>query len=298
MFIRISFDMFVDEVKNRIGDYLLLYDVESVIIKKISKNNNKEYTGLTIVVKGENISPTIYLERYYQLYSLGKTIDEVLGILAADYEQARKRMTPFDEQLMEKDAAMPNVFMTLINYDKNAKLLNRCPHIRIMDLAVTFRLLFKSDENGIASSVITAALQQQWNITVDELYKIARINTRRLFEPKVCSLADMLSVQYPDVGDNDTGRMVYVLTNHKGINGAACILYDDILEEFGRIYGNFYILPSSIHEVLLMPDLPGQSVQALEEIVRDANEFVVKDEEFLSDSVYYYNISERSLTCH
>ena len=88
---------------------------------------------------------------------------------------------------------------------------------------------------------------------------------------------------------------MYVLSNQEKLYGAACMLYPEVLSAFGEICGrDFYVLPSSIHEVLLVFAEEGKEKE-LKEIVTDMNRNHVAPEEVLSDSIYHYNTKKGSL---
>jgi hypothetical protein len=85
---------------------------------------------------------------------------------------------------------------------------------------------------------------------------------------------------------------MYVLSNDRGINGASTLLYPNVLYDFASsIRMNFYILPSSIHECILVPDTGKLSKAALKEMVKDVNDSHVSADEVLSNEVYYYDLA-------
>ena len=89
---------------------------------------------------------------------------------------------------------------------------------------------------------------------------------------------------------------MYVLTNRKRCNGAACVLYEQVLENFAKkINDNLYILPSSVHEVIMIPASFAGKASQLREMVEEINATQVEDEEVLSDSVYFFNRMTKKL---
>ena len=93
---------------------------------------------------------------------------------------------------------------------------------------------------------------------------------------------------------DDMAPHIYILSNQYRINGAATLLYEGLIQELAdRMNCNFYVLPSSIHELLLIPDANGKSLEGLSRMVKDINENHVKEEEILSDRAYYYNREEK-----
>ena len=90
---------------------------------------------------------------------------------------------------------------------------------------------------------------------------------------------------------------MYVLTNESKLNGAACILYENVLYDFAQKLGaDLYILPSSVHEVILLPKLSMFEKDELVNMVKEVNTEGVAADEVLSDHVYEYNRTERLIT--
>ena len=93
----------------------------------------------------------------------------------------------------------------------------------------------------------------------------------------------------PKSPEPEDGLKLYLLTNQMGYNGAAAILYEGVLKNFAEEVGkDLILLPSSIHEVLLLPDNGDSDYEALSALVREVNEAQVRREEWLSDHVYRY----------
>lgn len=284
------FEEFVQEVSETIADYLFECDIEDVCIERIVKNNGVELTGLVIKERGNTIYPNIYLESYFELYNNGYSMDKIVRQLADAYMGARNKMDVIAVTDVIDGNVDDTIFLQLVNYEKNEELLKDCPHVRYMDLAFIYRLLVKSDSAGVASAVITNSMMKHWCLDGEELHEKALTNTRRLFTPLLEELGVAMERVYNvELPLSDTG--LFVLTNNKFLNGAANIIYDDILQDFAeRIGEGFYILPSSIHEVILVPEGNcDMDKGALMELVRDVNQNILKDTEFLSENVYYYD---------
>ena len=89
---------------------------------------------------------------------------------------------------------------------------------------------------------------------------------------------------------------MYVLTNSTGSLGASALFYPDVKEKAAELLGSdFYILPSSCHEVILVPDSTDIKAQDLCDMVKQANRSVVEDKDILSDNVLHYSRDERRL---
>lgn len=191
----------------------------------------------------------------------------------------------------------------LINAEKNATLLADSPHVRVEDLAVIFYILVSNDAEGTGIITIKNNMLELWDVDVDVLYDLALANTQRIFRGTVQSMAnvmlDVLSKQmdeeaasefYDLMVDADDAIPMYVCSNTKKLNGAGVILYNGLLQEFAdRVDSDVYILPSSIHETLLIPVNADMDVEYLRDMVRTVNRTEVAPDEILSDSVYRYS---------
>ena len=146
------------------------------------------------------------------------------------------------------------------------------------------------DKAGIASAQLRNEEMSRLNMTVEELYPIAKENTKRLFPPVLTRLDELLEEKYDEnigcLGDNN----LYILTNNQGINGASYIIYEDIINNFATEHDtDFFILPSSIHEILLLPVEDSMDKEELVEMVKEVNNYVVSELDYLSDNVYFYD---------
>ncbi|MDE5873069.1 MAG: hypothetical protein K2H07_04070, partial [Lachnospiraceae bacterium] len=287
--IYMEFKEFLNVVKDKLPDYLLQYDIEDIHVNTVSKNNGRKFTGIAIAVRDEQISPNIYMDYYYMLYSAGKDMNHILELIAEEYIKARENIDGYDFKCIDNMDIQNNIFLKLINFEKNQEILADCPYIKYEDLAITFRILLKSDDSGIASACMRNKEFDKLNMDIDSLYNIAKDNTRKLFPPVLQRLDKMIFDKYSDICEPPQGMDLYVLTNNQGINGAVYMSYEDIISDFAKEHGSFYILPSSIHEVILFPREQDEAREELSEMVMEINRYVVTDTEYLSDSVYFYD---------
>ncbi len=268
------------------------YDID---LRLICKNNGLRRDGISIFKKGENISPTIYLDPYYERYLEGKTISDIVVLITGEYYAGMEYKPKFNCDCNYYETVNQQVILRLVNYEKNKEILEDCPYIPFHDLAITFRWIAYQDEIGISTALISNQELKHWCVTVSQLFKDAINNTQRLFPAKIQRLKDMLKAQNMDIEEGDFE--LYVLTNEQGINGASCILYERLLKEFGQSQkSNFYLLPSSIHEMMICLDDPLISSSMLLSLVKDANHMVVTMGEVLSDNIYYYDYEKEVLT--
>ena len=274
-----------------------------ITINHVIKNNGCEMDGLVIMEKGKDIAPTIYLDSFYELYTNGENIKNIIRQIEVIYEQNKNNVT-FDVNILKHfDTIKDKIVYKVVNYRSNEKLLEQVPHKRILDLAVVFYCLLDNEYGRSATALIYNNNLKNWNVTIDDVYKAALKNTPDLLHSKISSMATL----FEKCGVNVDGEEVdlkdyvpsdmYVLTNESKLNGAACILYENVLYDFAQKLGaDLYILPSSVHEVILLPKLSMFEKDELVNMVKEVNTEGVAADEVLSDHVYEYNRTERLIT--
>lgn len=274
-----------------------------VTVRDVNKNNGLVLTGITILNKDFNMAPTIYLNQLFEQYQKGRTMESICKEIFNVYEEHRVH-SDFDISCVTDFSKVQNrICYKLVNAEKNAKLLVDTPHIRVEDLAVIFYILISNDAEGTGTITIKKNMLELWGVNTDAIYELALANTQRTFRGTVQSMAnvvmDILSKRMDeevaeefydmmvDVGD---AVPMYVCTNTMKLNGAGTILYTGLLQEFAdRVGSDVFILPSSIHEMILIPANEYCDVDYLKDMVRTVNATEVAPEEILSDNVYYYN---------
>ena len=266
-------------------------------INHVVKNNSVELDGICLHRAGDTLSPTVYLNHFYEEYLEGRPLHSILSEIAATLSSEVPELEVNTSLYDNYDAIRHQIIFRLVNYERNEELLTSCPYLPFCDLAITFRWLVHSDSSGIASALITNKEMELWNITLEELYQTASINPRRLFPATIQPIQQLLS-EYLDK-DADIQELLdqtpdelqlFILSNEPRINGSTSMIYDGVLADFAKkIKKDLYILPSSIHEVLLMPATKEVEEQALLNLVRDANRTVVGLPDILSDSIYRFD---------
>lgn len=264
-------------------------ETSQVEISVVKKNNGVSKAGLSIREDEHDVSPLLYLDDYYIHYQNGELLENIIRNIRADYDKKVQMAAVKIPNLQEFENIRGRVIYRLVNYEKNKDILEDCPHIRLYDLAVTFRWVAHIDDVGVSTSLITNKQVKEWGVSVNDLVLAARQNTPRLFPAQIIDMEEMLAgmvsfILYP------SAIPMYILTNKQELNGASALLYGDILKDFANKKGaDMYILPSSIHEVIMVPADRINDPTKLLSIVHDANTTVVSIGDVLSDSVYYYD---------
>lgn len=276
-------------------------DSVRVVVDNVQKNNNVTLTGVTIIKNGCNLNPTIYLEPYFSAYKTGTTMAVICKDIMKVYEEHSVSHN-FDTTLVtDFNKVRSNVCFKVINAEKNRELLKTIPHKMLLDLAVVFYIEVSQDKDGNGTILVQNYFLDMWNgVDTDTLYKLALANTQRKYRGRVCNMFTAMSEVFDEELANQFFEMVvggdvpmYVASNVQKVWGAGVILYDNLLKTFAeRIGGDFYILPSSTHEVLFVPAYVGFDAKSLKQMVQNVNATEVSEQEFLSNNVYYYSMKD------
>ncbi|MGL5434211.1 MAG: DUF5688 family protein [Lachnospiraceae bacterium] len=275
-----------------------------ITIHSIPKNNGQVMDGISIQRPGEIMAPTIYLNSFYEQYLNGLGLNEILTdiLCLLNSNPAPEGIRP--EQISQFEFVKDKIMFKVIHAASNEHLLQNLPYVPVLDLAVVFYLFLDRNATGQMTALIHKDHQIMWGVSEQELLELARINTPAAFPVEIKSMANVLKeIALVHLGDQYDESMMdlllqedehpmplYVLTNQSGLNGACCMLYPDCLEQFAEQVGSsLIILPSSIHEVLITPDLLEASYDDFGEMVTYINQREVPLEDQLSNQVYRYN---------
>ena len=212
----------------------------------------------------------------------------------------------FKDEILQFSNVKSKIYFSLINYDRNKDILQEIPHRKFLDLAVTYKVLGKVGMRGILSANVNNSLLEVWNTTEEELYNLAKENTPKLFNFMSCNIIDVIKESEDIIEDLYEGEVpdflpdeniMIAATNELNHLGSHVLLYQDYLRKILRENNvtKAYILPSSIHEIILLLDELGKkpvNVFNLIGIVSEVNKNVVNEREFLSDSVYEISLTD------
>lgn len=294
---------FKKEVEKRIKTYF--DDKAEITISTVEKNNGVFLEALVIKERGEWISPTIYINCFYERFLNGMEIEDIVKEIYETYQSCRQKPMEGVEFFSDFERVKDLVVYKLIHAERNSELLKKIPHIPYLDMAIVFYSIFYQEDYGNGTILIYNKHMQMWNTNKDVLYEYAQKNTPVLLPYYLTTMESVMheiyseeektqkgiEIEFARILENEASKLkMYVLSNQKRYFGAAAILYPDLLKNFGFACGrDFYILPSSIHEVILIPARADTCIDKMSEIVEDINTTQMPVEEILSDRAYYYD---------
>lgn len=296
----------VDELAKLFGD-----DVE-IVRKAIPKNNIPGKDAILLKAKhiGSCATPTFYLEEYYGSFLEGEPIKEIVKDIAESY---RRNAVDIDLSFFQTyEKVRNNIFCMVVNKEKNEEFLKTVPHRTFLDLAIVpyYKYIGKL---GLGLIKIYKLHLDDWGISADELLDQAERNTRkekveyiemRSLLEKYCPV-DEVQFRIVEQGDLDEvqseieqkGSLAYVLTNKESYLGAIYLTYDSVLTEIGdRLGCDYFVLPSSVHECIIVPWDAALREEDLDRMVKEINQTEVKPEDVLADHAYLYQRSLHKLS--
>lgn len=300
-----TFEEFVNKIKRGVAA-ILGADYE-VSTKKVLKNNEVILTGLMIGRKGSNVTPAIYLNSLFELYRTGngqKDLESIVKQIVDDYWKQQPEVEWLYrgiDRFLDYETIRNKIVFKLINTQNNRKILEQIPSRAFYDLSIVFMLYLGENKKGICTALIHDEHMAFWNVTANDLYEEAKKNTPRLLPETFAGISNVIRelLSHEDCNDMNVQQMeeetslFYILTNQVGIEGAACLLYPGVLRKYAdKLNCDLMILPSSIHETLLLPYDNTISVEEMRQMVQHINVTEVQPEDRLSGQVYLYKRSE------
>lgn len=282
-----------------------------VKVQKVTKNNGIILDGLSIHKWTANMAPTIYLNTYYEQLGENMTLAEITADVVSIYHKNPCILNYTADAFVVFDNIKDKVVFKLIQAESNKELLMDIPYVEFLDLAIVFYLLLDENNMGQMTALVHNSHLEVWNISKEELYQLAQVNTPNLLPAKIKTMNEVMREMWKEEFDgqldldiigalfHDTPDKspLYVLTNKNSTSGAGCILYEGCLAEFAqKLNSDILILPSSLHEVLLTLDAEDVDYEDLEAMVRHINIEEVPDEDVLSDRIYRYSIGDGKIS--
>lgn len=295
-------------VKKKIGDQY------QVSIGQVLKNNGLTKDSILIKESEASISPNIYLDYFYERFCECESLDEISEEIINSYYEAVNQKPDDVADYFDFDNYREKLFFRIVHFESNKTLLDTIPHIPFLDLAITFHCMISDYSMEIQFFTVSNLLMEAWGLTVNELYQIALDNTQQIFPAHIDTLEHIMErllwknnsyqsifnhtdfeSELSNIPDKVELQML-VLTNQYGLNGAAVILYPNLLARLAeKLQANLYLLPSSIHEFIVLPE-ECNLYPELSKMVSEVNTHEVSKDEILSNHVYFYDWKENILT--
>ena len=285
---------FAEDIKEKL--YERGYDDVRISFNNVEKTN-QNYEAMSVVPEGNNVGVNFNIENAFASY---EHTDDYAGVLASAtmvIADGLDRAPAIDvSALMDYENMKEKLSVEVISADANTDLLANVPHDRMEDLAVVYRFVMESSEDGRASILVTNNLMDRMGVSHEQLRADALENSPEIRPVVIMGMNEVMKEMIgPEVYEmfgipDDAEETMYVATVPDKNSGAGVIAYQDFMDQAAeRVGGDFFVLPSSINEILLVPDNGDMTADVLRDMVKDVNAKEVSPEERLSDNVYHYD---------
>ena len=268
---------------------------EKITVQTTEQKHTTKIKTVSLYHRGKRTTPLIYMAPFYRMYQHGYSMESIQKELKNVLDMVAQNETVKGEVFTDFASASACLAVRLISYQKNQDFLKLVPHRRILDFAVVYQLVFdKTQEEAgtMGAAVIYHDHCRIWEVTEDILFQTALSSMMKRFSPTLNSVEALIGApMFPQQSDFPH---LFALTNNRAFFGASVILYPGVLRQAAKkLGGAYYILPSSVHEVLLIArgDEKKETVNPkhLKEIVEEVNLTDAVSTEFLSNHVYEYD---------
>lgn len=290
---KMNFDDFKDWSAENIDFFLPhSYDNAEIHVQPIVKTG-VHYDSLTVRKEGQMTATAVNLNEMFNHYENGMSLYEIGQKMAKIVQMDQPR---FNTDIFESyDNLKENLFIRVCNASENKTLLQNIPHKKIEDLAITYHVKISDEDGSLVSTTITNDMIHSYGISKDQLHRDALKSSVSTMPARILSMPEAIGIPEDLLPDNGQSPSMLVITNDLGINGAAATFYPNTMDVISeKLGGNYYILPSSIHETIAVPEGKFSDYHTLETMVHDVNMMQVSKPDQLSYNVYHYDIHSRS----
>lgn len=299
----LNYEDFKEKFKESVSEKLEAEGINANLSFHTVQKLNESYDALTVTPEGESIGVNISVDRFYNAYDEGMDFDDTTDKAVDLINQGINERPDFDiDSLSDYSKMKEKLAMEVVSAEANKEMLESVPHKMLEDMAIVYRFVLNSDEDGRSSVLVTNKMLENYGITAEQLHadaleiapQIKPVEIKGMSEV----LAELMGVEQAEmmgvgpVAPED--EQMYVATVPDKVHGAGVLAYEEFMDKAAeRAGGDFYILPSSIHEILIVPDNGEMDLKALEDMVKEVNATQVAPQDKLTDSVYHYDSKEK-----
>lgn len=291
------FESVIEEIKCRIPeDYRSEIDVN---VREVIKTNDEIFHGVTLVTSENGCVPTIYLEDCYEAYQRGASVEELAEFILLESAKVYMNAKNLDEVSFKYEDIQDKLIVQLVDSEKNKERLKKLVYEPVGNGFVMIPyVVVQSGDEGRLRTAVTEDMAQEFGYDRNLVMKKAFENTVEQCEPVFMKISDMFSLPNllsentfvkEDVKPAQRSEM-YILTNKIKLDGATVLFYPGMMEHVSEILeDDYYVLPSSLHETIIVPKKSNLTLKMLQEMVKEVNEEAVEPKDILSDKVLLYN---------
>ena len=297
-------DHLMDEIMDRMPDEIRRG--MTLGCRDVTKMNDVTLHGIAIREEGSNAEPVFYVDEFLSRYRQGEPMGRLADEIASQYLSVRDgigevKAPQISADDLSYDKVKDKLSLRLLEVKRNREFLRNVPYLAVGNgLALVADIRISEEVDGQSRTTVTWDLLNNWGISGQELFQDAITHTEIAEPPKLLNMerylmggdrTDLLTQPDPETGN------ILVLTNEDGLFGSAALFYPGVKEKIADVLGEGYsVLPSSVHEVIVVPDSLGMDAETLTQMVKEVNSVMVSPGERLSDRVLHFDERDRSLT--
>lgn len=279
---------------------------QKIEVVTVPKNNDVELIGWRVILEKGNVCPTIYAEEYYdkvtstdideEINDIQDVVEEILKIIK---KPIPRELGDVIEILSEYCNVCEEVMPVLVNRKMNEKMLEDLVWKPIgKDLAIIYKIILCANGENFGSTSITKqmlyGLWKDQDVTEEDIYENAMMYLKDHCKPYIRPMSEILRELMSHLDQEVVEELIpeddrmHVITTKGSVYGASAILDKELMKKIREDYGDFRLIPSSIHEWILVKVDPDTDEEALNGIISEVNDNEVKASEVLSDHYYTY----------
>lgn len=256
--------------------------VENAEVKEVLGENNSVHHGMTIYLENTNVVPNIYLDDYYKDYENGVPPENIVQEVKKLYIDRIGRTSLINDSMLEFERNKDKIIFQVVGIKNNREMLLNEKHTRIGNgLAFVYKLAITN--NMLVP--ITNKFAAEYGYKDEELYDLAMENTPKIFPKKIEDIGILTRTL-----SNGSKSSMLVVTNEELFHGASVFFYPGVKEEIAAtLNDSYYVIPSSVHDLIITPCNIDKSLNELKFILDEGNKHFVAEDEVLSNDVYHYD---------
>lgn len=299
----VLFKSIVEEVENIFPPEIR--NTLNIEVREVVKHNDTVLHGLTITRPEDIASPMMYLEDCIPEFEKGKSIQEIAVNVVAGYLDAVEKTPDIEQISTEFEDIRDKLVLELADANLNRERLKSGIYKSVGNgMVVIPYVTVKEGPDGTCRFMITKDMAKSEGYDIAELFNAAMENTMKNHEPRFESMIAKMVLPMLEMGElNPMSRnfslpedQMYVLSNESGHLGAVVMYYPDMQKRIGELVGtSYFVIPSSTHEVIIVPDKGEVGHRELVDMLKGANECVVEPGDRLSDRVLKYDVEKNRM---
>lgn len=249
--------------------------------------------SICIKRKDTGASLTIKMDDYYGHHIAREDGGDSVASRIADFCEGKAPVENIGlSGFTDWETVKPHIYAKLVNTERNKESLAHIPHREFLDLSLVYRVQLPDFFLGRRICItVQEGHMQGWDADGEMLYQAAMENMQ-VADPAVFEGLEDIFKGIPgiDIPQSKAGFPLYVLSSRSWKDGAVQICNQEIMRRVAGFFkSDFWILPSSVHEILLLPaGRFGEDARSLAGLVKEVNDTHLAPEEILSYHVYRY----------